>query len=110
MCSLLPNAVILNDMDYFIRKVSPFNLTSQLPGHRPEFVFNLVINFSMVLSQTLGVRLVLRMSYFKKFQVALLPLIAVIVALPMVIQWLEEEAAWVTANAMLGVVGIQLLC
>lgn len=61
----------------------------------------------MVLGQTLGVRLILRMNYFKKFQVALLPLIAVIIAFPFALQWLEQDIAWIAANLMLFVVGIQ---
>ncbi len=38
--TLIPNAAILTDMDYFI---------DRLPEYKPDFVYNMVINLSMVL-------------------------------------------------------------
>ena len=38
--TLIPNAAILTDMDYFI---------DRLPEYKPDFVFNMVMTLSMVI-------------------------------------------------------------
>lgn len=46
--SIIPNAAILSDMDYF---------KDRLPDYKPVYVYNMVLNLSMVIGQTLGVKL-----------------------------------------------------
>jgi hypothetical protein len=55
----------------------------KLKGHHPEFYFNTVLNFAMVLAQTIGVKLLMKVSYIKKFELALIPLIIVMIAFPL---------------------------
>eukprot|EP00347_Sterkiella_histriomuscorum_P002713 403367094 len=53
--NLLPNMAILTDMDYFIHKYSEI-------GKHPEFVYNMVINFSFVLGQTVNLFLLISLN------------------------------------------------
>ena len=77
-----------------------------MPSHNPEFLFNTVINFSMVIGQTLGIRLVLKMGYITRFIVVLVPLIVLMALFPVVTETLVEDQAWIVSNIMLGFVGI----
>ena len=60
-----------------------------MPDHHPEFVFNMVINFSFVLAQTVGIKLVMGYSYEVRFFIALFPLILMMGAFPFVVDYLS---------------------
>jgi hypothetical protein len=61
-----------------------------MPGHHPESVFNMVINFSFVLAQTVGIKLIMRYSYEVRFFIALFPLILIMGAFPFVVDYLGD--------------------
>ncbi|CDW90668.1 equilibrative nucleoside transporter [Stylonychia lemnae] len=85
--NLLPNMAILTDMDYFIHKYSSI-------GKHPEFVYNMVINFSFVIGQTVGIRLILRFNYLTRLLIVLIPMIFILIAFPFLIQYTEIDASW----------------
>jgi hypothetical protein len=59
----------------------------------------------MVIAQTLGVRLTMKMTYLVKFEVFLIPLIALMVAFPIFIEYLEDQTAWIISICMLLFIG-----
>ena len=54
-------------------------------NHDPVFVSNTIINIASVIGQTLGVMIMMKLNYFWKFYIALIPLLITIIAYPLVI-------------------------
>ena len=57
--------------------------------NRPEFVYNMVINFSIVLGQTIFIKLAISFSYTTKIFLFLSPLIVLIGAFPYIIEYTD---------------------
>ena len=77
-----------------------------MPNHRPEFVFNTIMNFSFVLGQTLGVKLTVKQSYQLKYMFTLIPLILTLSTFPFMIEYASEQNAWILANICQIIIGI----
>lgn len=57
----------------------------------------MVLNLSKVIGQTIGVKLVMRLSYVTKFKIVLVPLIFMMVLFPVIIEYPSEHLAWILA-------------
>lgn len=66
-----------------------------MPKYKPEFVFNMVFNFAIVVGQTLVVKALSRFTYVTKFLIALTILIILMIVFPFMIEFSSDEVAWI---------------
>ncbi|CDW90989.1 equilibrative nucleoside transporter 1 [Stylonychia lemnae] len=64
-----------------------------LGGH-PEFLYNMILNFSFVGGQTFLVKLLIKLDYKPRLIVMFIPLIILQIALPFIVQYIESKASW----------------
>jgi presenilin-like A22 family membrane protease len=76
-----------------------------MQGHHPEFVYNMVINFSFVIGQTFFIKLVLRFSYATRLYIFLISLIVIMAAFPFVIEYTSDDVSWGISIAVMVLIG-----
>ena len=62
----------------------------------------------MVFSQTIGVRILMKVQYVTKFELALIPLILVMIAFPLSIQYPPVNTAWIVSNILIVLIGFSI--
>jgi hypothetical protein len=68
-------------------------------------MYNMVMNLSMVFSQTIVVKLLMPFSYQVKFLIALIPLIIMMVVFPVMTEFPDDNAAWALSNIGCAIIG-----
>lgn len=65
-----------------------------MQGHKPEFMYNMILNFSIVFAETIGYRLMLKTSYLTKMLSSLIPQILIIAVFPVILKFTPVEIGW----------------
>ena len=77
--------------------------------YSPEFVYNLIINIALVIGETVGIRLMISLSYFNKFMISLIPIIGLLGAMPFLVEYTDNiEVSWWMSIMFLFLSGIFL--
>ncbi len=110
MASLAPNAVFLNDLNYFMNKANNiFLIILQVPGIYPEFSFNLGINFTALIYH-MAHRLIIRKFTIKLFlYITLIPQIFLIAIVPFVVENTHERICEGLTMAIILILGNLIL-
>ena len=76
-----------------------------MPSYSPEFWFNMVMHLSFVFGQTLGMRLIYKLSYQAKFLISLVPVIILMSGFPYIVEYFKEDLAWILSIITISIMG-----
>jgi len=62
----------------------------------------------MVVAQTIGVKLLMKVQYLTKFELALIPLIVVMICFPIAIEFPTVDTAWALSNCLIVLIGFSI--
>ena len=65
----------------------------------------MILNLSMVIAQTLGIKLTMKVPYLIKIEAVLFVLIGLMVTFPVIIEYPTEDLAWILSIVFLVFIG-----